>query len=43
MINSGREWDWMEDDCRIQRAIEQAMVESLSEEGEGRPSPHRTK
>ena len=31
MINSTREWDWM-DDCRIHRAIEEAMIE---EEGEG--------
>lgn len=30
MINSGREWDWM-DDCRIHRAIDEAMLEE--EEG----------
>ena len=33
MINSTREWDWMDDDCRIHRAIEEAMLEES--EGEG--------
>ena len=32
MINSTREWDWMDDDCRIHSAIEEALLES---EGEG--------
>ena len=36
MINSGREWDWM-DECRIQSNIEEYMLEeeggvSLSDE-----------
>lgn len=27
VINSGREWDWMDDECRIHRAIDEAMLE----------------
>ena len=30
MINSGREWDWM-DECRIHNSIEESMLEE--EEG----------
>lgn len=26
MINSGREWDWM-DECRIHNSIEESMLE----------------
>lgn len=29
MINSGREWDWMDDidDCRIHQAIDQCFID----------------
>ena len=27
MINSTREWDWMDDYCRIHQAIDEAMLE----------------
>lgn len=29
MINSTREWDWMDDDCRIQKDIELSLIEEL--------------
>lgn len=28
MINSGREWDWMDEECRIHKDIEEAMLEA---------------
>ena len=29
MINSTKEWDWMDDDCRIQKDIEASLIEDL--------------
>ena len=35
MVDSTREWDWMDNECRIHRDIEEALLEEMSGEVKG--------